>query len=126
VALGSANNAVAGGRNTPANHPTKQAQQTNLIAFFVLAYVLTWWIYPLLKFSPLLGLFDSALLHKQVTCDFSIGAPAGEWPEYVQLPHAERLGQQSRMNAGHDGSRPHRRVRRRRRLAGQGSQLGVE
>jgi membrane protease YdiL (CAAX protease family) len=28
-----------------------------LIAFFVLAYVLTWWIYPLLKFSPLLGLF---------------------------------------------------------------------
>src|SRR4029434_2296136 len=28
-----------------------------LVAFFVLAYVLTWWIYPLLKFSPLLGLF---------------------------------------------------------------------
>ncbi len=28
-----------------------------LIAFFVLAYVLTWWICPLLKFSPLLGLF---------------------------------------------------------------------
>ena len=28
-----------------------------LIAFFVLAYVLTWWIYPLLRFSPLLGLF---------------------------------------------------------------------
>jgi uncharacterized protein len=28
-----------------------------LIAFFVLAYPLTWWIYPLLKFSPLLGLF---------------------------------------------------------------------
>ena len=28
-----------------------------LIAFFVLADVLTWWIYPLLKFSPLLGPF---------------------------------------------------------------------
>src|SRR4029450_3200137 len=28
-----------------------------LVAFFVLAYVLTWWIYPLLQFSPLLGLF---------------------------------------------------------------------
>jgi uncharacterized protein len=28
-----------------------------LIAFFVLAYLLTWWIYPLLTFSPLLGLF---------------------------------------------------------------------
>jgi membrane protease YdiL (CAAX protease family) len=28
-----------------------------LIAFFVLACVLTWWIYPLLKFSPLLGFF---------------------------------------------------------------------
>src|SRR4029453_396270 len=28
-----------------------------LVAFFVLAYVLTWWIYPLLKFSPLLSLF---------------------------------------------------------------------
>src|SRR4029450_14069569 len=28
-----------------------------LVAFFVLAYVLTVWIYPLLKFSPLLGLF---------------------------------------------------------------------
>ena len=28
-----------------------------LIAFFLLAYVLTWWIYPLLTFSPLLGLF---------------------------------------------------------------------
>jgi uncharacterized protein len=28
-----------------------------LIAFFVLAYLLTWWIYPLLKFSPLLGIF---------------------------------------------------------------------
>lgn len=28
-----------------------------LIAFFVLAHALTWWIYPLLKFSPLLGIF---------------------------------------------------------------------
>ena len=28
-----------------------------LIAFFVLAYLLTWWIYPLLKFSPLIGIF---------------------------------------------------------------------
>jgi membrane protease YdiL (CAAX protease family) len=35
-----------------------------LIAFFILAYALTWWIYPLLKFSPLLGipgLFGPAL-----------------------------------------------------------------
>ena len=35
-----------------------------LIAFFVLAYLLTWWIYPLLKVSPLLGivgLFGPAL-----------------------------------------------------------------
>jgi uncharacterized protein len=29
----------------------------SLIAFFVLAYLLSWWIYPLLKFSPLLGIF---------------------------------------------------------------------
>jgi uncharacterized protein len=28
-----------------------------LVAFFVLAYLLTWWIYPLLRFSPLLGIF---------------------------------------------------------------------
>jgi uncharacterized protein len=28
-----------------------------LIAFFVLAYLLTWWIYPLLRYSPLLGIF---------------------------------------------------------------------
>ena len=27
-----------------------------LVAYFVLAYALTWWIYPLLQFSPLLGL----------------------------------------------------------------------
>jgi hypothetical protein len=35
-----------------------------LIAFFVLAYLLTWWTYPLLTFSPLLGipgLFGPAL-----------------------------------------------------------------
>ena len=28
-----------------------------LVAFFVLAYLLTWWVYPLLQFSPLVGLF---------------------------------------------------------------------
>lgn len=28
-----------------------------LVAFFVLAYLLTWWIYPLLRYSPLLGIF---------------------------------------------------------------------
>ncbi len=28
-----------------------------LIAFFILAYALTWWVYPLLRFSPLIGLF---------------------------------------------------------------------
>lgn len=28
-----------------------------LVAFFVLAYLLTWWIYPLLSYSPLLGIF---------------------------------------------------------------------
>jgi membrane protease YdiL (CAAX protease family) len=28
-----------------------------LVACFVLAYALTWWVYPLLRFSPLLGLF---------------------------------------------------------------------
>ena len=28
-----------------------------LVAYFVLAYALTWWVYPLLRFSPLLGLF---------------------------------------------------------------------
>ena len=28
-----------------------------LIAFFVLAYLLTWWIYPVLQISPLLGIF---------------------------------------------------------------------
>ena len=27
-----------------------------LVAFFVLAYLLTWWVYPLLQFVPLLGL----------------------------------------------------------------------
>jgi uncharacterized protein len=33
------------------------ARKHPLIAFFVLAYLLTWWIYPLLRFSPLLGIF---------------------------------------------------------------------
>ena len=28
-----------------------------LVAYFVLAYALTWWVYPLLRFSPLIGLF---------------------------------------------------------------------
>ena len=28
-----------------------------VIAYFVLAYVLTWWMFPLLKLSPMLGLF---------------------------------------------------------------------
>ena len=28
-----------------------------LIAYFVLAYAFTWWVYPLLRFSPLIGLF---------------------------------------------------------------------
>ena len=28
-----------------------------VIAYFVLACVLTWWMFPLLQFSPLLGLF---------------------------------------------------------------------
>ena len=28
-----------------------------VIAYFVLAYVLTWWMFPLLQLSPLLGLF---------------------------------------------------------------------
>ena len=28
-----------------------------LVAFFVLAFLLTWWIYPLLRFSPPLGIF---------------------------------------------------------------------
>lgn len=38
-----------GGEGLVRRHP--------LIAFFVLAYLLTWWIYPLLKFSPLIGIF---------------------------------------------------------------------
>jgi hypothetical protein len=29
----------------------------SVIAFFVLAFVLTWWMFPLLQVSPLLGLF---------------------------------------------------------------------
>ena len=28
-----------------------------LVAYFVLAYLLTWWVYPLLRFSPFLGFF---------------------------------------------------------------------
>src|SRR5262245_26601375 len=36
---------------------SKLMRKHPLIAFFVLAYVLTWWIYPLLKVSPLLGFF---------------------------------------------------------------------
>ena len=28
-----------------------------VIAFFVLAYLLSWWVYPLLRFNPLIGLF---------------------------------------------------------------------
>ena len=28
-----------------------------LIAYFVLAFAFTWWVYPLLRFSPLIGLF---------------------------------------------------------------------
>jgi CAAX protease family protein len=35
----------------------RSMKKHRLIAFFVLACVLTWWIYPLLKFSPLLGFF---------------------------------------------------------------------
>jgi uncharacterized protein len=41
-----------------------------LIAFFVLAYALTWWVYPLLRFNPLiglLGLFGPALAAMIVT-----------------------------------------------------------
>ena len=40
-----------------------------LIGFFVLAYLLTWWIYPVLKISPLLGifgLFGPAAVHGQL------------------------------------------------------------
>jgi hypothetical protein len=28
-----------------------------VLAYFVLAYVLTWWMFPLLQSSPMLGLF---------------------------------------------------------------------
>lgn len=41
-----------------------------LIAYFVLAYAFTWWVYPLLRFSPLiglLGLFGPALAAIVVT-----------------------------------------------------------
>jgi uncharacterized protein len=32
-------------------------KRSPVIAYFVLACVLTWWTFPLLRFSPLLGLF---------------------------------------------------------------------
>src|SRR3712207_3566967 len=41
-----------------------------LVAYFVLAYVLTWWVYPLLRINPLiglLGLFGPALAAIVVT-----------------------------------------------------------
>jgi uncharacterized protein len=41
-----------------------------LVAYFVLAYALTWWVYPLLRFNPLiglLGLFGPALAAIVVT-----------------------------------------------------------
>jgi hypothetical protein len=43
-----------------------------LIAFFVLAYLLTWWIYPLLRFSPLLGIPGLSTL--RVTDPLTLGA----------------------------------------------------
>jgi membrane protease YdiL (CAAX protease family) len=39
-------------------------RRLSLVAYFVLAYALTWWVYPLLRFNPLiglLGLFGPAL-----------------------------------------------------------------
>jgi hypothetical protein len=50
-----------------------------VIAYFVLACVLTWWMFPLLRFSPLLGIFGpfgpalgaiimAAVLWRQVWC----------------------------------------------------------
>ena len=48
-----------------------------LIAFFVLAYALTWWVYPLLRFSPLiglLGLFGPALAAIVVTASLTVAA----------------------------------------------------
>ena len=41
-----------------------------LVAYFVLAYAFTWWVYPLLRFNPLiglLGLFGPALAAIVVT-----------------------------------------------------------
>ena len=41
-----------------------------LVAYFVLAYALTWWVYPLLRFNPmigLLGLFGPAIAAIVVT-----------------------------------------------------------
>ena len=37
-------------------NPMTLIRRHPLIAYFVLAYVLTWWIYPLLHISPLIGL----------------------------------------------------------------------
>jgi len=36
---------------------TNWVARHRLTAFFVLAYALTWWVYPLLRFDPLIGLF---------------------------------------------------------------------
>ena len=45
-----------------------------LVAYFVLAYALTWWVYPLLRFSPLLGLFG--LFGPALAAIIVTGAPA--------------------------------------------------
>ncbi len=37
-------------------NPLHQMRRHPLVAYFVLAYALTWWIYPLLQISPLIGL----------------------------------------------------------------------
>ncbi len=46
------------------NRVARTIRRHPLVAFFVLAYALTWWVYPLLRFNPLiglLGLFGPAL-----------------------------------------------------------------